>query len=96
MLDTVGAVSLMMNKATDKLLMVGRRSEPKAVVYLIRKRLLMNKEVKDHEIKFNVCAIRREDNGYVSMSMTNYVKSIVYMEIKTKHRTQKDEIMTAK
>lgn len=87
--------TMMMSKVTDDLLMVGRKIELKAFVKFIGKRFPIRKSVMDDDIRFNGYSIQREGNVYVLMSMTEYMESILYLDITRERRKQAEERVTA-
>lgn len=75
-IDTKGLIFLMMAKVTDDLMMVGSRDRMEGFVAELGKMFYIRNYVIDDTIRLNGCLIRREPEGDILMSMTEYSESI--------------------
>lgn len=89
-----GALSLVIAKVTDDLLMIGERPELESFVAALGKRFPISKTIIDMPIKFNGCRIEREPDGDITMSMKDYAADISYIQINRDRRKQAEESTT--
>lgn len=77
--DTNSAISLFVAKVTDYAFMVGMKSYLEEIFWFLRQRHPIIKTALHDTICFNGCTIRKDDQGYISMYMTEYQEAMEYI-----------------